>query len=172
MTNVVNISLPDSEAMADRVVEEAARQLLTELVGDPTGGSYPEKSRIAKQIEQAVVEVIHRQAEELTPAIAQQVLDSGVQLTDAYGYASGSKRPLGAVIAERVEQQLNGAKYGSSSRGLIAEIINKEVEQQLRTGLKATLDDAKRKIIDAVSNEGTTALRQAYEKLMPELKTR
>ena len=168
-SQTIEVELGDREALADRVVAEAARQLLTQVGVSPDGDVYESQSSLARRVEAAVVDVIHEQAAALTPQIAQKVLAEGVQTTDGYGYAQGAKRPLGAVIAERVEQTLNGSRYGSTSKGLIEGLIKDEVERKLKGELAATLDEAKRKVMRAVSDEATNALRHAIEKALPEV---
>lgn len=169
-TQTLEVTLPDKEEFADRVVAEAARQMLqTYRTIDEDGNQALGESALARRIEAAVVGTIHEQAAALTPAIAEKVLAEGVQTTDSYGYGEGAKRPLGAVIAERVEKTLNGTRYGSTSKGLIEEIISKEVDRQLRNELSGAVADAKRKVMKAVSDEATNALRQAIEKSLPEI---
>lgn len=169
MTNVVNIALPDSEAMADRVVAEAARQLLTEWTADEDGVEYSINSRLAARIEQAVIDTIVEQAQALTPQIAEKVIEQGVQQTDTYGYARGEVKPLGTVIAEEVTRQLSrSGNY--NSKGILNEMISKEVDTALRTELKAAMTEAKRIVTDAVTESAVKALRDAVGRSLPEVK--
>lgn len=173
MTNVVNIALPDSEAMADRVAEEAAKQLLTEWGTDPDGDEYTVRSQLAQRIEAAVVDTIKAQASELVPQIAKDVLDRGVQPTDSYGFTTSREpKSVGQVIAETVIADLSvsrGTSFGRN-RSLLEEMIHKEVEQALRTELKEAMDNAKRIVAEAVTESATKALREAVIRGLPEVR--
>ena len=165
----IKVNLPKEEFL-DRVVQEAARQLLVTHGADPYGEPYEGESPLARRIEQEVLSVIQAQARELTPQIAEKVIERGVQRTNTWGDPSGSLAPLSTVIAEEVARTLRDSESGRTGPGAISKIISREVEKQLNNELKAALDEAKQKVMQAVSDRATAALQQAIKETLPEIR--
>ena len=167
MTTSVDIGLTQEE-FAQKVVDAAASQMLTQLTYDPDDGTeYRTGSFLAREIESAVLGVIREQARSLVPQIAEAVLAEGVTPTDSYGYAKGGKRPLGTVIAEEISAALNGRGSGFSQKNLLQQLIHDEVDRKLKGELSSALEEAKRVVIGAVSDQAVEALRGALVKSLP-----
>ena len=165
----IRVSLPKEEFLS-QVVQEAARQLLTTHGADPYGEPYEGQSPLARRIEEEVTSVIRAQARELTPQIAEKVIEQGVQRTNNWGDPQGTIVPLSTVIAEEITRTLRDGESGRTGQGAVSKIISREVEKQINNELKAALDEAKQKVMQAVTDRATAALQQAIKETLPEIR--
>jgi hypothetical protein len=159
--NGVTIPLPEIANFEDRIIEAAARQLLSSVSYDEDGDERRYRSELGRKIEAAMVETIREQAREAAPDVARSMLEQGVPRTDRWGDSThGTPMSLRAVIGEEVKANLV-ADNGHRGPGVLRQIISSEVEKAMRAELAQVVADAKKPVLDAVRKEAAGAIEKA-----------
>lgn len=165
---VVAIPIPVIEGFEEKVVYEAARQMLRRLTPGYDGADYENEvdTPLARRIETHVVEEIKQQAREAAPVVALQLLEDGVRLVNRYGDTTGDRVSFKTIVADEIVKELRA--YGNrKAEGIFHKIIKEEIEVKFRAEVAGVISEAKAPIVEAlraqVEDLFESALRRALD---------
>lgn len=167
--SALTIDIP-AEEFHERVVAEAAGQMLRRYVRDEDGDECAMPSELARRIEKTVVGTIEQQARDAAPNVAEEILARGVRRTNNWGDATGDLVPLSTIVAEEVLKHLRTDSSGRGGESALRAMLNQEVQKVVRAELQEALDEAKAKVVAAVKDEATNALAKAIDDMLPAVK--
>lgn len=165
----VNLTEGEEAEFGEALVEACARQMLNDYfyMDQDSEGFKVEKSSLARQIQNKVVEVVREEARAAAPGIVAKMLSGEVRQSDKYGHWNGETMTVEDVVVDELKKQVS-PRRGSVTQDCVFDALIREVARDKIEGeMRETLAEAKRVIVNAMTQNAVEALKRAVSAGVP-----